>query len=93
MVFTKKGFSETKTSDIAKVAGNNVSTLHYYFRGKDNLFQIIAREAMQGFVVILNNTFIKENTLENKIRMFVNDYIDFFKADPYLPTFLIVEPE
>lgn len=93
MVFTKKGFSESKTRDIAKVAGINVSTLHYYFRSKENLFQIIASEAMQEFAVILNNSFIKENTLENKIRMFVNDLIDFFKANPYLPTFLMAESE
>ena len=43
-LFTQKGFSATKTRDIAEEAGINLALLNYYFRSKQNLFQIIIEE-------------------------------------------------
>ena len=36
--FLKKGFSGSKTTEIAKEAGVTHAMLHYYFRTKENLF-------------------------------------------------------
>ena len=35
-VFTEKGFSGTRTRDIAEEAGINLALLNYYFRSKKN---------------------------------------------------------
>ena len=35
--FLKKGFSGSKTTEIAKEAGVTHAMLHYYFRTKENL--------------------------------------------------------
>ena len=40
-LFTQKGFSATRTRDIAEEADINLALLNYYFRSKQNLFQII----------------------------------------------------
>ena len=37
--FLDKGYTLTKTTEIARIAGVNHAMLHYYFRTKDNLFE------------------------------------------------------
>ncbi|WP_426789444.1 TetR/AcrR family transcriptional regulator [Sphingobacterium sp. WOUb80] len=91
-VFYKKGFSATRTRDIAEEAGINLALLNYYFRSKEKLFEIIMLETFSAFVqsmtVILND----ENTsLENKVELIANRYIDFIIREPEVPTFLISE--
>jgi len=38
-VFLRKGFSATRTRDIAEEAGINLALLNYYFRSKQKLFE------------------------------------------------------
>ena len=53
-LFTQNGFSATRTRDIAEEAGINLALLNYYFRSKQNLFQIIIEEKFdQLFGVII----------------------------------------
>ena len=40
-LFIEKGFTETSMSDIAHTVGINRTTLHYYFRTKDKMFQAV----------------------------------------------------
>ena len=48
-VFTQKGYSATRTRDIAEEAGLNLALLNYYFRSKEKLFELIMAEKMQQF--------------------------------------------
>jgi len=50
VVFYKKGFSATRTRDIAEEAGINLALLNYYFRSKEKLFEIIMFETFSAFV-------------------------------------------
>lgn len=90
-VFTRKGYEATKTRDIAEEADINIASLHYYYRSKEKLFEIIAGEALskmsQSMDLILNN----ENPLHEKIRQFVPMYIEVLKQNPYLPMFIFSE--
>jgi len=92
IVFHKKGFSATRTRDIAEEAGINLALLNYYFRSKEKLFDIIMLESMQGFFKslkgILNND---ETSLENKIETLVSNYIDLLTTNPDIPLFLLNE--
>lgn len=92
IIFHKKGFAATRTRDIAEEAGINLALLNYYFRSKEKLFDIIMLESMQVFLksvgLLLNN---EENTLEEKIEMFVSNYIDFLMEQPDLPLFVLSE--
>ena len=40
-LFLEKGFAMTSTTEIAKEVGCNQALIHYYFRTKDNLFNVI----------------------------------------------------
>lgn len=92
-VFTKKGFADTKTRDIAAAANINISTLHYYYRSKDKLFQIIAEDVFKQSNSITERVFGSSLDFDEKIRLFVEEYIEFCKLHPNFPTFIILESE
>jgi AcrR family transcriptional regulator len=41
-VFTRRGFAAARTEEIAKEAGINRALLHYYYRDKETIFNLIA---------------------------------------------------
>tara|TARA_R110002049_G_scaffold125972_6_gene281622 strand:+ start:160 stop:753 length:594 start_codon:yes stop_codon:yes gene_type:complete len=90
-VFISKGYAATKTRDIAEEADINIASLHYYYRSKDKLFQIIAEDAIKSFNEKLDCVFCKELTLEEKVNKFVSESIDFFMLNPFIPLFIMNE--
>ncbi|WP_294961356.1 TetR family transcriptional regulator [uncultured Flavobacterium sp.] len=92
IVFYKKGFTATRTRDIAEEAGLNLALLNYYFRSKAKLFEIIMTETFAGFVgsmkVILDD---EKTSLEEKVAIIAERYIDFIGAEPEIPTFILTE--
>ncbi|WP_460764642.1 TetR/AcrR family transcriptional regulator [Niabella terrae] len=91
-VFYKKGFAATRTRDIANEADINLALLNYYFRSKAKLFEIIMVETLHGFVermaIILNDD---NTTLDQKVQLVAEKYIDFIIKEPEIPTFIISE--
>lgn len=92
IVFHKKGFSATRTRDIAKESGINLALINYYFRSKSKLFEIVMLETMitffQKMITVLND---ENTTFKNKIETFATEYIDLISKNPEIPTFLISE--
>ena len=60
IVFTKKGYAATRTRDIAEEANVNLALLNYYFKSKENLFQIIILEKFQKLFSILSPSLSNE---------------------------------
>jgi AcrR family transcriptional regulator len=91
-LFLQKGFSSTKTRDIAERSGINLALLNYYFRSKKKLFDIIMLETMHGFfestAVVFNN---EKNSLQEKIEIFVASYVDLLLINPEIPLFIMNE--
>ena len=46
-IFVEKGYDGATMREIAARAGINISMLHYYFRSKDNLFDIVFNRVFQ----------------------------------------------
>ena len=90
-VFTSRGMAGARMQDIADEAGINKALLHYYFRDKDKLFEVVFLEEAQKFFPKINAIFSSEIPLFDKIRSFVAEYIDEVQANPYLPWFVINE--
>jgi len=90
-IFSKKGFSATKTRDIATAAGVNIASIHYYFRSKEKLFQIVVKRKLKEYTELMERVLGAREPLHQKIRDFVPLYIDFFLANPYLPRFIFLE--
>lgn len=91
-VFTEKGFSGTRTRDIAEEAGINLALLNYYFRTKEKLFE----QVMKVKIVLLFGQIIpivtsEKTTLEEKIDLASEKYFDILSKNPNLPIFILSE--
>jgi len=92
-VFVRKGYAATKTRDIAEEAGINIASLHYYFRSKDKLFEIVIGEAMKQFSKGTDEILNNEKPLHEKIKHFVEREVEFFKKNPAIPLFIMAESQ
>jgi AcrR family transcriptional regulator len=90
-VFTTKGMAGARMQDIADEAGINKALLHYYFRDKDKLFEVVFLDEAQKFFPKINAIFNSDAPLFEKIENFVNEYIDEMQENPYLPWFVMNE--
>ena len=91
-VFLQKGYSATRTRDIAEEAGINLALLNYYFRSKEKLFHQVMQEKVQQFFGVLLTIVNDPSTkLETKIDLIVSNYIDVLTENPELPLFVLSE--
>lgn len=90
-VFTYKGMAGARMQDIADEAGINKALLHYYFRSKEKLFEVIFFEAAQKLFPRINLIFESDMPLFDKIENFTEQYISLMSENPYLPLFVLNE--
>ncbi|HRZ41338.1 MAG TPA: TetR/AcrR family transcriptional regulator [Bacteroidales bacterium] len=90
-VFLDKGMDGARMQDIANHAGINKALLHYYYRTKDRLFDMvfekIAGLMFKKFAPVFDETL----TLDDKIRFFFREHITFLQKNPRLPLFILNE--
>ncbi|MFT3903670.1 MAG: TetR/AcrR family transcriptional regulator [Niabella sp.] len=91
-VFMQKGYAATRTRDIAEEAGINLALLNYYFRSKEKLFQeVMSEKFRQLFSVVLPIINKEDLSLEKKLEILVENYIDLLLANQDLPLFVLSE--
>lgn len=91
-VFTRKGFAAARTEDIANEAGINRALLHYYYRDKQTMFNLIFETRFKEFFKGLFVIFDSENiSLFEKIRRMVEHEINTLIKHPDLARFIITE--
>jgi AcrR family transcriptional regulator len=91
-VFHKKGFAGTRTRDIAEEADMNLALLNYYFKNKKKLFGLIMFETLTLFFQTMGTVFNDETTtLEKKIQLVAENYIDLITEEPEIPLFIMSE--
>ena len=91
-VFTEKGFSGTRTRDIAAEAGINLALLNYYFRTKEKLFdQVMKVKIVLLFGQIIPIVTNEKTTLDEKIDLVSDKYFDILSKNPNLPLFVLSE--
>jgi AcrR family transcriptional regulator len=91
-VFTEKGFSGTRTRDIAEEAGINLALLNYYFRTKEKLFeQVMKVKILLLFGQIIPIVTNEKTSLEEKIDLASVKYFDILTKNPNLPIFVLSE--
>lgn len=90
-VFTRKGFAAARMEDIAKEAGMNRALLHYYFRSKERMFDLIFDENLKTFFEHFLHVLQEKGPFEQKLRNLVNTEIDLLLVNQDLPLFIISE--
>lgn len=90
-VFTERGFDGARMDDIAKVAGINRALLHYYYRDKQTMFNIIFETRFREFFGGILHIFSSDKDLFDKIRMLIEHEITVLIGHPDLARFIIAE--
>ncbi|NLO70414.1 MAG: TetR family transcriptional regulator [Porphyromonadaceae bacterium] len=91
-IFLEKGFSAARTRDIAEESGLNLALINYYFRSKENLYNIIMMEKLIVFFNIIIDVLDDVNlTILERADKIVNKYTDLLLKEPNLPFFLLSE--
>ena len=91
-IFLSKGFGGSRTREIALLAKANPALVNYYFRSKENLFEVVMLEMMGEFMQhiarVVNRT---ETSFEQKIEDLVMCYVELGRENPSLPLFVLNE--
>lgn len=90
-VFVSKGMAGARMQDIADEAGINKALLHYYFRSKDKLFEVIFIETVSRLAPRINEIMNSDTDWRDKIEAFAEEYIEKVMFNPYLPLFVMNE--
>lgn len=90
-VFISKGYDGCSTREIASAAGLNVALVNYYFRSKKQLFEAIFKSTMEEFMLVARETFMLDQPLEMKVRIFIEKEYEFMNKHPHIPSFIISE--
>jgi AcrR family transcriptional regulator len=91
-LFLEKGFTMTSTTEIAKEVGCNQALIHYYYRTKDNLFNVIFE---QKFKTLFKGLFEMKNMgnlrLQDKLKFIIESHYDLLMKNPRIPTLILNE--
>ena len=91
-LFLEKGYALTSTTQIAKEVGCNQALIHYYFRTKENLFNVIFEKK---FKIFFQGIFEKQNMgniqFTDKLRFVIESHFDLLKNNPRIPTLILNE--
>ncbi|PIS30394.1 MAG: TetR/AcrR family transcriptional regulator [Candidatus Marinimicrobia bacterium CG08_land_8_20_14_0_20_45_22] len=90
-VFIEKGFDGARMQEIADTAGINKALLHYYYRSKDQLFESVFRESLSTFFPRIFEVMSFPIELSEKIKLFIDSYIDIILQNPHIPAFILHE--
>jgi AcrR family transcriptional regulator len=90
-VFAERGMDGARMQEIADRAGINKSLLHYYYRSKEKLFSAIFDELALMTFRKFAQLFETDLPFEDQISNFFSEHIEFLKANPGLPIFILTE--
>ncbi len=91
LVFHEKGFDGARMQEIADKASINKGLLHYYFKSKDTLFDAIFNMAIKRMSGNINSILKMEISLEEKIDLIIDSYMNLLMRNSSLPRFVITE--
>ena len=90
--FLEKGFDSSKTTKIASHAGVTHAMLHYYYRTKENLFNMVFDKKVNLLKESLLPLFYNQDLpLLERIKVGMESHFNFIAANPHLPRFVLNE--
>lgn len=90
-VFIEKGLAGARMQEIADEAGINKSLLHYYYRSKEKLFEMVFKVAFKALAPNLLKGFDGPEDFFTKIEHFIFSYLTLIDKNPHIPGFIINE--
>ena len=90
-VFARKGYYNSRVSDIAREAGIAAGTIYLYFKTKDDILVTLFRDKMADFVGVLRKAIAGEADAASKIRRLVSLHFRILEESPDLAEVVQVE--
>jgi len=90
-LFIEKGYTGTKTTEIASDAGVNHALLHYYFRTKENLFSKIFEQKAIQLLGSFEINVDENSSFFEKLKEGIEAHFEFIRKNPKLPFFILRE--
>jgi AcrR family transcriptional regulator len=90
-LFFKKGFLNATTQEIADEAGVNRALIHYYFRSREQMLDVLLDETIQEKKDRVRNILVSELPFRQKIARYIDTVVDYGLKYPYLDNFIISE--
>jgi AcrR family transcriptional regulator len=90
-LFFQKGFLNATTQEIADEAGVNRALIHYYFRSREQMLEILLDEMLQEKKDRVRNILSSGLPFREKIANYIDAVVDHGLKYPYLDNFLVSE--
>lgn len=90
-VFLKFGVESATMQQIADEAGVSRTSLHYYFRSKNHIFDQVLNTVKGKIIPTLSRMIDADTDVLGKVEMFVNEYINLILENPMIPSFAFYE--
>lgn len=91
VLFFQKGFLDATTQEIADEAKVNRALIHYYFRSREQLMDVILEEVVNRKRKRVHAIFTSDLTFREKIAVYIDTIVDQGLTYPYLENFIISE--
>lgn len=91
ILFFQKGFLNATTQEIADEAGVNRALIHYYFRSREQLLELLLDETLMEKKEKVKKILTSSLPFREKIRDFIDTIVDYGLTYPYLDNFIISE--
>lgn len=91
LLFFQKGILNATTQEIADEAGVNRALIHYYFRSREHMLDILLQETIQEKRVRVRAILSSSAPFHVKIANYINALVDLGLKYPYLENFIIHE--
>ena len=90
-VFARKGYFNSRVSDIAREAGIAAGTIYLYFKTKEDILTTLFREKMAEFVAKLWKAMADQPDPVSKVRRLVFLHFDLLERNPDLAEVVQIE--
>jgi TetR/AcrR family transcriptional regulator len=90
-VFFAEGRFNATTQEIADAAGVNRTLINYYFRSRNNLFDIVFQYAQEQEDELMEAIVFSDLPLKEKISRHLDIYFEQAKKYPYLEIYMVTQ--
>jgi TetR/AcrR family transcriptional regulator len=90
-LFFQKGFLDATTQEIADEAGVNRALIHYYFRSREQMLDILLEETILEKKERVTRILSSDLPFKEKIAKYINTVVDHGLEYPYLENFIVSE--
>ena len=91
ILFFQKGLLNATTQEIADEAGVNRALIHYYFRSREQMLELILDETLMEKKDRVRSILSSQASFREKIARYIGAVIDMGLMYPYLENFIISE--